>query len=522
MFQSSPNEYSVNTNNNKVRYGIVRLVIASLINAVLGLVIAVGLKGLGIPIFVSIILALLVATVGVILLAKRLPIQLVGISKRKPLLSFIWILIALIALTQTARLSIFMIDPTQPQYSLFPGDKWFVEHCCLTAYSESARLTMDGEKNIYAPELYFGAEFIKDKNARRKLDSFNVDLYHYPPPFLLLPIMARAFVDGNFLNLRMLWFALSVLSLMTAIGFITYRLEPEERMRMIGMAPLFWCSVPVLGGLQMSNVQLIIIAISIISMSLFAFNKPVGGILLAMSSVAKLFPGILVVFLLAQKKFREVGWVVGFAIVLSIIAFFVVGPNPFQAFIEYEIPKLSSGEAFSGPFSRAFAVAANMAPFGIPLKLGWLGLPGMTLGIGRIVSSIHLLIVLILAIWSGRQKPRSNTEMISVWISLISLGSLVSPFAPANYVLVPVVLLVCFNREYFRPWAAITIWIIISAPFLISRDAPFLIQTLCFLPSQIIAIAVPAFILYQAGLKVRSTKKNMLEVPIAPEVINYK
>ena len=266
-----------------------------------------------------------------------------------------------------------MIDPSQTHYSLFPGDKWFVEHCCLTAYSESARLAMDGEKNIYTPELYFGAEFIKNKNFRQKIDGFNVDGYHYPPPFLLLPIMARAVVGGNFLDLRMLWFALGVLSLLFTIGFITFRLEPEGRLRMIGMAPLFWCSVPVLAGLQMSNVQIIIIAISIISMAAFTFNKPVGGILLAMSSVAKIFPGILMVYLLAQKKFREVVWVVGFAVVLSIIAFLVVGPNPFQAFIGYELPKLSSGEAFSGPFSRAFAVAANMAPFGIPLKLGRLG-----------------------------------------------------------------------------------------------------------------------------------------------------
>ena len=146
----------------------------------------------------------------------------------------------------------------------------------------------------------------------------------------------------------------------------------------------------------------------------------------------------------------------------------------------------------------------------------------MTLGIGSIVSSIHLLMVLILAIWSGKQKPRSNTEMISVWISLISLGSLVSPFAPANYVLVPVVLLVCLNREFFPLWLVISIWLMISAPFLISREAPFLVQALCYLPSQFIAIAVPAFILYRAGLKVRSTQKNILEVPIASEVITYK
>lgn len=510
---------SIKTDNNVSDYGIERLIVSGIINSIFGLAVLVGLKAFGIDILAAIPLSLLSAITGVLLLTKRLPSVLIGFRKRKPWLSTLWLLIALVALLQTARLSIFMIDPSQTQYSLFPGDKWMVEHCCLTAYNESARLVGEGENNIYKKELYFGEEFKTNKEFRRKLDGFTVDPYHYPPPFLLLPIMARAIVGGNFLDLRMLWFAIGVLSLLIAIGFITYRLEPEGRLRMIGTAPLFWCSMPVLAGLQMSNVQIIIIAISIISMAAFTFNKPVGGILLAMSSVAKIFPGILVVYLLAQKKFREIGWVVGFAVVLSTIAFIAVGQYVFQAFINYELPQLSSGEAFSAPFSRAFAVARNMAPFGIPLKLGWLGLPGMTLGIGKIVSSIHLLMVLILAIWSGRQKPRSNTEMISVWISLISLGSLVSPFAPANYVLVPVILLVCLNREFFPLWLVISIWLMISAPFLISREASFLIQTLCYLPSQFITIAVPAFILYRAGLKVRIAQKSMLEVPIASNIL---
>jgi hypothetical protein len=284
------------------------------------------------------------------------------------------------------------------------------------------------------------------------------------------------------------------------------------------MAPLIWCSMPVLAGLQMSNVQIIVIAISIIAMALFATKRPIGGLLLAMSSVAKIFPGILFIYVIAQRKFREALWIAGFAVVLSIIAFIVVGPNPFQAFIEYELPKLSSGEAFARPFSNAFAVARNMAPFGIPIKLSWLGVPGMNLEIGRIVSSIHLLMVIILAIWSGRQKPRTNTEMISVWISLIALGSLVSPFAPANYVLVSVILLVCLNREFFRPLAVIIIWLIICVPFFISREAPFLVQALFFLPSQFIAIAIPAFVLYRAGLRTTVRQNVLSKSSIATEV----
>jgi hypothetical protein len=517
MNQYLQNTGYVKTDDITANYGIERLIISGVINSIFGLAVLVGLKSLGIPMLVAILLALFLAIVGVVLLTKRLPSELIGIRKRKPWVSTIWLLIALVAFLQTTRLSIFMIDSSQTQHSLFPGDQWMIEHCCLTAYSESAKFVGEGEKNIYRKDLYFGAEFLNNKEFRRKLDGFNVDPYHYPPPFLLLPTMARAAVGGDFLNLRMLWFAMSVLSLMTAIGFMIFRLEPAGRMRLIGMAPLIWCSLPVLAGLQMSNVQIIVISISIIAMALFSINRPIGGLLLAMSTVAKIFPGILIVYLIAQKKFREVGWVAGFAILLSIIAFIAVGPNPFLAFIEFELPQLSSGEAFSGPFSKVFAVARNMAPFGIPLKLGWLGVPGMTLEIGRIVSAVHLLMVVLLAIWSGRRKLHSNTEEVSVWIALISLGSLVSPFAPANYVLVSVILLICLNREFFPVWVAIIIWLIICVPFLIPRDASFLIQALCFIPAQVISIAAPAFVLYQAGIITIEQKNIMSETNLAAE-----
>jgi alpha-1,2-mannosyltransferase len=509
---------SLNWRNEIIEPGIERLIISIIFNCIFGLAVLVGLKSLGIVTIAAIILAIISALTGVILLTKRLPVELVGIKKQKPLLSIVWLVMALITFVMIGRLSVFMIDPTLSQFSLFPGDKWMVEHCCLTAYSESARLTEDGEVNIYRSELYTGTELSGGNAPRRKIENFTVDAYHYPPPFLLLPLMARTIVSGDFLNLRMLWFSISLLSLMTAIGFIVYRLEPNARMRMIGLSPLILCSMPVLSGLQMSNVQIIVISISIIAMSHLPRQYKIGSLLLAMSTVAKIFPGILFVYILFQRKFREALWIAGLAIVLSIIAFIVVGPNPFQAFIEYELPKLSSGEAFSRPFSNAFAVARNMAPFGIPLKLGWVGVPGMTLEVGQIVSSIHLLMVIILAIWSGRQKSCANTEMISVWISLIALGSLVSPFAPANYVLVSVILLVCLNREFFRPLAVIIIWLIICVPFFISREAPFLVQALFFLPSQFIAIAIPAFVLYRAGLRTTVRQNVLSKSSIATEV----
>lgn len=497
------------------KYGLERLVLSIIINLIFGLAILTGLKALGFYLITSILISLVLLITGTFLLAKRLPAQLTGLFKLKPFLCSLWLLAALVAVGQTARLSTFMIEPTQTQYSLFPNDKWFVEHCCLTAYTESARMSNAGEKNIYDKNLYFVKGGLKDEKGFppfRKISNFKVDHYHYPPTFLLLPISVMAIVGENFINIRMLWFSLGIIMLMITIGLIIFRLEPEGQMRMISMAPLLWCSIPVLGGLQMSNVQIIVVSISIISMLLFPIQRAVGGVLLAMSAVAKIFPGILGIYLLAQKKYREAFWAIGFAAILSLLAFFVVGPNPFLAFLNYELPKLSTGEAFMGPFSRIFAVARNMAPFGIPIKLSWLGVDGMSLETGRIISFIFLMIVVALAIWAGRQKPRTNTEAVSIWISLISLGSLVSPFAPANYVLVPLTMLICLNREIFSVKAAVVLLIFINAPFYISRQAPFIFQALGFLPAQMIMLLIPGYILYRAGLRIKKEADAVIEV----------
>jgi hypothetical protein len=83
----------------------------------------------------------------------------------------------------------------------------------------------------------------------------------------------------------------------------------------------------------------------------------------------------------------------------------------------------------------------------------------------------------------------------------VSLGTLASPFAPGNYILVSLVAIVCMNRELFRPAAAVAIWLMVCLPFLISRDAPFVIQAAGFLPAQALAIGVPVMILWSAGTR---------------------
>ena len=453
------------------------------------------LRGLGLPWLLAAGLVLVLGAAGGAWLARRLPEALEGVRRRRPWLAAAWLLLGVVALGQTARMSTFMLDPARAGTSLFPGDPWYVGHCCLTAYSESVRLTGGGSPNIYDPSVYLD----------RRVGPFNVDAYHYPPQFLLLPLAVRAAAgDGgaggvDFLSVRRIWFGLSALGLLLALGLLAARLEGEARLRAIATAPAIWCSLPAQLGLQMSNFQILAVSISVLALVAFPRRAALGGALLATTIVSKIFPGILLVYLLARRQWREAAWTSGFAVLLSVLAFAVVGPTPFRKFVEYEMPRLSSGEAFERPFSRDFAVAHNMAPFGIPLKLARLGVPRMTLAAGHAVSLVYGLLVAGLAFWSGRRAPRSRLEEASVWLALLSLGTLVSPFAPSNYVLVSLVWLVCLNRDLFSPGTAAAVWLLTSATFLFPRESPFLTLAIVNVPAQLLALGVPAFVLWRAG-----------------------
>lgn len=486
--------------------GIERISVALAACGAAALALFVGLRGLGAGPGLAAALALALGAAGGFALLRRLPADLDGLCGSHRWWCIAWALVAIVALGQTGRMAAFMLDPGEKQHSLFPDDPWYVAHCCLTAYSEAARLASEGTANIFSPELYYD----------RKLGSFNVDAYHYPPSFLMLPLALRTLAGPDFVRQRMLWFGISALVLLSAMGAAAAALEPRARRRAIAVAPAVWLSVPVQLGFQMSNVQLLMISVSVLSWVAFRRFRPLGGALLALAIVSKIFPGILGLDLLLRRRWRDALSTAAFGLIFCAAIYAVVGLEPFRAFFEFELPRLSSGEAFARPFSRAFAVAHNMSPFGAALKLEKLGLPGMGMATAKVFSSIYGVALVGLAIWAARRgalttvaaKGSSATTELSVWLALLSLGTLASPFAPANYVLASVVWLAAVDREDFSPLFAGIVWLATSAPFLLQRDGEFVLRAVAFLPAQLLALGVPTYVLWRAAATPPSPRLN--------------
>lgn len=161
------------------RVGPERLAVAIGIAGAAAVVGYVGLRALALPGGAAAVLVTALGGAGAWWLARALPAELVGLRRRRPVLCGLWLVMTALALVQTARLSAFMVDPARVRHSITPWDDWQNRHSCLTGYVEAARLHDAGKPNVYDPVLYGKGD--------RRLGTFQVDSYHYPPPFCWCP-----------------------------------------------------------------------------------------------------------------------------------------------------------------------------------------------------------------------------------------------------------------------------------------------------------------------------------------------
>jgi hypothetical protein len=222
-----------------------------------------------------------------------------------------------------------------------------VRHSCLTAYFVAAEAVGAGRRP-YEATLYSMPD---DDPARprtgRTLGPFVVDVYEYPPPFLLLP-RALLVVVPDFLRLRMFWFALHTGVVLLAMLTLARKLGPAAGTRALLLVPLVLAAVPALSFLQKGNVQGTVIALSVCAMVLFERSRhAAGGALLAFATVSKLYPGMLVLYLLAQRRWRAVAWTAALGGVFALLSLLDTGWGTYTAFFGH-LPGLLSERGLPG------------------------------------------------------------------------------------------------------------------------------------------------------------------------------
>lgn len=441
-----------------------------------------------------------IAARGLPLAAARAPLP------RGRVTAALWGLLAALALLQFGRMSVFMADPTQQWAALAPAE-FLTRHSCLTSYVHGAELARRGDANIYDDR--YGSEPahpVPELPPAIDIGPLTMDTYEYPPQFLALPRLMLA-LSSDFMAIRALWFALTV-AVFVAVSLALARWlggEAERRARLLLLA--IGLSPPLLITGYFGNFQPMAMGLGALAMLAIVQGRTrSGAALLAFVISAKIFPGILGVWLLASRRWAAAAWTVLFAALYAALAVALFGTRPYADFIGYHLPRLASGETFAF-LSEPMAAMSNLGVFGVPFKLrlaGWSGSEADAWALARQLAWVYTLVLFVVAAWSGwrRRDPSTTHErvvMIGEWFGLLALGALRSPFAPPE-ALIPLVWALAFRAaaaEHRRQVvAAVVVWVVI----MISLPTPNQ-------PAAIVALAVQA-IIYAAALWLALTARR--------------
>jgi hypothetical protein len=391
-----------------------------------------------------------------------------------PRLRWCWRFAAVLAIARIVLIGTFIVDPRFGLGAL-AEDPFYRSHSCLTAYWRAGALAKQGGVDIYDPELYDG-----------KIDGFDVDPYVYPPPFLLWPSAAALFT-ARFAPIRTAWFVVELAMFVWAFGSVAAWIGGRRGARCILWAPLVVTGLPVLLGLQMGNFHLAAVALAMLGMLAAEKEQPIrAGLGLALATSAKIFPGILLVVLLARRKPRPVLFTLAWLVVFTGATVALFGTAPLNAFLDAPLRRMVALDADHWERPELFGTV-NSSVFGLALKIRALGVP-IVPGLATLLAMLYGVGLLTVAIGAGRTASSTDTTLSSsppeedgrdeesrlfeaqTWLAFLTLASLRAPFAPDAYAGAPAIwLLALVAASARRPrnaWLAVLfllLWIVLPS-----------------------------------------------------------
>ena len=433
------------------------------------------------------------------------------LTNHERLIRVFGLLFAALAAVQVGRLTEFALDPSRTTVAVYPFDQFYVRHSCLSAYFLAAKLGRARVSNLYDRAHYAGA-----------LGSFNIDPYLYPPQFLVLP---RALLDitADFHRFRIIWFILEIVGFVGAVLVVARWIGGPQGRKVLIFSGLLLAAVPTAMTLQLGNFQILALAMAMLAMVLIELDfVPLGALLLAFVAASKLFPGILIIWLAFQRRWRAVAWVFGWNLVLLLATVLWFGWSPTRAFFQYEMPLLTF--PLYGPIDIVMTplggkiAALNYGVTSIVPKLRALGWTSLGFGTFQTVRLLYLLLLIGLFVrlrdaFSARLNMARDgaasfrLHRAQTWLALLNLASFFSPFAPDVYAVVGTLwLLILILPEVRFTWATLTVlvvvWLALNVVAPLGPDAPevgLVTRTLFGFFVQVILIVVNVRVLLDAN-----------------------
>ncbi len=399
-------------------------------------------------------------------IGRHLPTRLDGVGRPRRLRSLLWLFSVVVAIVQLCRLSTWMTDPTSDWF-LTTRDPFWAKHECLPAYLHGAELAANGEANVYDAAHYPALD--RHAEPHSALEMTIEDPFQYAPQFLLWPRFALE-LTHHYPSIKLLWFALQTTLLLGLVGGLASWIGGRTGRVALLLAPLVLSAFPVLHDLQYGQFHLASVMAAVAAMMAFDAGKHrIGGSLLAVAVLSKLFPGVLLFVLAAQRRWRELGWTAVAGAVITAAALLVVGTAPFTAFVAYHLPRLQSGAAFAfqdaWPELTPLMIADNQGVFGLVNKLAALGVSGLDGSAAAWINRGYAVALAALAWLAGTHLVGESHERRAItWLGLVGLGSLMSTGAFGDYVPATAAWLLTLVAARFAdakwPWWLVPTWVL--------------------------------------------------------------
>lgn len=370
----------------------------------------------------------------------KLPKDLETLAARRPWLAATWILLGSICVAQTARISSFMSDDSLKHGPTIAG--FWDHHMCLPAYLQAAEMNSAGEANVYHPSHYPGVT--RDATSTTEvvgMQKYVEDPYLYPPQFLMLPHALLA-TGLDFATLRTVWFAAQALLFFATAIALSRFVGVRREFRVLARMPLVWVAPVTMYNFQYGQAHLAVLCIAVLAMLAFESRRDLaGGVLLASAVLAKLFPALLLIPLLLERRWRALGTTAAAAVLITAASLPVIGTAPYVSFFEYHLPRLLSGESFAfqeaWPELAAELIASNQSVKGFVDKLELLGW-SLAANAQTWLSMLYAVATLGLVACASMRAATSG-ERATLWLGALTLGALASSGAWSDYVLVSAV-----------------------------------------------------------------------------------
>jgi hypothetical protein len=389
---------------------------------------------------------------------------------RKTFIILAFVAVAGAALGRLTSLGVYMVDASQREFAMrnvrppdddSPSFHQFstLRHNCFTCYVISTHLAEQGCENIWEPAGYRDSEDPTPFHDQIG-DVVTIDRYQYPPQFMLIP-KVLFLLSRDFFTLRTIWFVVNIVVIAVSMILVARWCAGKFDAMRVALCLLPFLSPAVLTSLQFGNVHLLIIALSMLGMLAIETGRMrTGAFLVALVTVSKIFPGILIVFLLLRRRFRVCAWIGAFAVMLTFVTLLAFGWQPFEKFFTYQLPRLASGDAFGFARTMLRPMALNMSFYGVVFKLSSLGMITVEnpAALASIVTWIFTAVLLAVVVFAGLRRPcvpgtyRGRLREAALWLVILILAQQRSGFLPWTYGTFAALWLICLLVPTSPKW----------------------------------------------------------------------